>query len=101
MAAMDIEWPFRLSEAQAGGAVFRELRRRHAPVCPGVWAPRGVRSSCPPSGPARPGCGRAARTAYDLGRRLPVRADVQRIDALMNATDVKVAEVEQRIRAGC
>ena len=36
----------------------------------------------------------AARTAFDIGRRLGLEAGVQRIDALMNATDVKVADVE-------
>jgi hypothetical protein len=35
-----------------------------------------------------------ARTAFDLGRRLSVSDGVQRIDALMNATHVKVADVE-------
>jgi hypothetical protein len=35
-----------------------------------------------------------ARTAFDLGRRLNLTAGVQRIDALMNATDVKVNEIE-------
>lgn len=35
-----------------------------------------------------------ARTAFDLGRRLGLEDGVQRIDALMNATDVKVADVE-------
>lgn len=34
-----------------------------------------------------------ARTAFDLGRRLPQTQAVQRIDALMNAVDVKVADV--------
>ncbi len=38
-----------------------------------------------------------ARTAFDLGRRLPLMEAVQRIDALMNATDVKVAAVEDII----
>ena len=36
----------------------------------------------------------AARTAFDVGRRLDLEAGVQRIDALMNATDVKAAEAE-------
>ena len=36
----------------------------------------------------------AARTAFALGRRLPASAAVQRLDALMNATGVQVAEVE-------
>jgi hypothetical protein len=36
----------------------------------------------------------AARTAFDIGRRLDLDGGVQRIDALMNATDVKAAEVE-------
>ena len=35
-----------------------------------------------------------ARTAFDLGRRLPLKEGVQRIDALMNRTDVKVIDVE-------
>jgi hypothetical protein len=35
-----------------------------------------------------------ARTAFDIGRRLSLDEGVQRIDALMNATDVKVGDVE-------
>lgn len=35
----------------------------------------------------------AARTAFDLGRRLPQTEAVQRIDALMNAVDVKPADI--------
>ncbi|GLP77751.1 hypothetical protein TUM20983_48610 [Mycobacterium antarcticum] len=35
-----------------------------------------------------------ARTAFDLGRRLPLADGVQRIDALMNATGVTVEAVE-------
>ena len=35
-----------------------------------------------------------ARTGFDIGRRLPLTEGVQRIDALMNATDVKVNEIE-------
>jgi len=35
----------------------------------------------------------AARTAYDLGRRLTLREGVQRIDALMSATGVQVADI--------
>jgi hypothetical protein len=35
-----------------------------------------------------------ARTAFDIGRRLRLSDGVQRIDALMNATDVKVVEVQ-------
>ncbi|OHV04382.1 hypothetical protein [Mycobacterium talmoniae] len=35
-----------------------------------------------------------ARTAFDLGRRLGLTEGVQRIDALMNATDVKAVEVQ-------
>lgn len=34
-----------------------------------------------------------ARTAFDLGRRLGLEEGVQRIDALMNATGVKVEEI--------
>lgn len=35
-----------------------------------------------------------ARTAFDMGRRLPRLRAVQRIDSLANATDVKAIEVE-------
>ena len=35
-----------------------------------------------------------ARTAFDLGRRLGLELGVQRIDALMNATGLKVVDVE-------
>lgn len=35
-----------------------------------------------------------ARTAFDIGRRLPGTAGVQRVDALMNATGVRIADVE-------
>ena len=35
-----------------------------------------------------------ARTAFDLGRRLPLEDGVERIDALMNVTDVKVIDIE-------
>jgi hypothetical protein len=35
-----------------------------------------------------------ARTAFDIGRRRALVDGVQRIDALMNATDVKVTDVE-------
>ena len=37
----------------------------------------------------------AARTAFDLGRRLRGTEAVQRIDALMNATGLDVAEIER------
>jgi hypothetical protein len=36
----------------------------------------------------------AARTAFDIGRRVDRESGVKRLDALMNATDVKVAEIE-------
>ena len=36
----------------------------------------------------------AARTAFDIARRLELVAGVQRVDALMNATDVKVRDIE-------
>jgi hypothetical protein len=39
-------------------------------------------------------CTTAARTAYDLGRRLDLEAAVIRIDALMNATGVTRASVD-------
>ena len=36
----------------------------------------------------------AARTAFDIGRRVGLESGVQRVDALMNATDVKVSDIE-------
>jgi hypothetical protein len=39
-------------------------------------------------------CTTPARTAYDLGRRLPLDTGVVRIDALMNATKVSIPQVE-------
>ena len=150
-----IDWPFRASEAlDAGALTFRELRRFHFAMHPGVWAPRGVDPSAVEraraawlwsgrggviagfSASAMIGAkwvepdkpvelihtnGRSpsgivvhtdalangesqvveglpvttpARTAFDLGRRLPLTDGVQRIDALMNATRVTVDEVE-------
>ncbi|MGV0740763.1 hypothetical protein [Mycolicibacterium sp. XJ870] len=144
-----IRWPFLAAEElDAGALTFRELRRFHAGIYPGVWAPRGVELS-----PQQRACAAwlwsrregviaglsasatlgakwidagtsaelihtnrrpppliavnadtllpgetatisglpvttPARTAFDLGRRLGLEAGVQRIDALMNATDV-------------
>jgi REase_MTES_1575 len=40
-----------------------------------------------------------ARTAFDLGRRLGLKESVQRIDALMHATQLKVLEIESTIHA--
>ena len=40
-----------------------------------------------------------ARTAFDLGRRLNLKDGVKRIDALMNATQLKVAEISQSSKA--
>src|SRR3954467_7821776 len=39
-----------------------------------------------------------ARTAFDLGRRLSLKDGVQRIDALMNATDVKADDIDSVAR---
>jgi hypothetical protein len=150
-----ITWPFRADEALDSGALtFRELRRFHEGIYPGVWGPRGVELSAAQrahaawlwsrrrgvlaglsasavlgakwiepelpaelihssrrapsmltihsdtlvSGEAQAIGGMAvtspARTAFDLGRRLGLEDGVQRIDALMNATNVKTADVE-------
>jgi len=150
-----IGWPFRADEALNDGVLtFRELRRFHQAIYPGVWAPRGVELSAtdraraawlwsrrggviaglsasamlgakwidgglpaelihtnrrpPPlitvrtdelhSGETLTIRGlpvtTPARTAFDLGRHLVLENGVQRIDALMNATDVKVADIE-------
>jgi hypothetical protein len=35
-----------------------------------------------------------ARTAFDIGRRVDLVEGVQRVDALMNATDLKVSDIE-------
>jgi hypothetical protein len=40
---MEIEWPFRASEAlDADALTFRELRRFHRAEYPAIWVPRGV-----------------------------------------------------------
>lgn len=149
-----IPWPFLAAEAlDAHVLTFRELRRFHTAVFPGVWAPRGVEigaveraraawlwsgrrgviaglsasavlgakwidretpaelvyaSRRPPPrivvhidklvpGEVQPVGGMPvttpARTAFDLGRRLDFTSAVQRVDALMNATEVKVQDV--------
>jgi hypothetical protein len=155
-----IVWPFRAAEALESEALtFRELRRLHFAMYPGVWAPRGVEPSVVDRARAvwlwsgrrgvvgglaasailgakwiegetpielihanrRPPPGiivhtdvlaadetqfvgavpitTAARTAFDLGRRLPLKDGVQRIDALMNTTGLKVDTVEAVGRA--
>ncbi|QEN16990.1 endonuclease domain-containing protein [Mycolicibacterium sp. ELW1] len=155
-----VPWPFIAAEAMAADLLsFRELRRFHAAVYPGVWAPRGAELSAIDRARAAwlwsGRCGvlaglsasallgakwidsdvaaelvhtnrRApqlisvhsdtllpveiqqtrglpvttpARTAFDLGRRLDVTAAIQRIDALMNATEVKVDDVSAVIAA--
>lgn len=149
-----IAWPFLAAEALAADALtFRELRRFHAAVYPGVWTPRGVELSAieraraawlwsrrrgvlaglsasallgakwidPDAAAELVHANRRpprlisvysdtllrteiqqarglpvttpARTAFDLGRRLGFESAVQRIDALMQATDVKVDDV--------
>ena len=151
--------PFLASEALAAGALtFRELKRFHLQLFPGVWveldadmsmigwskagwlwtrraavldglsasaalgakwidagtpvelvhsnrrAPHGIivhtdlllpgetqiASGLPVTTPAR--------TAFDLGRRLTLEDGVERIDALMNVTHVKVVDVEALLR---
>jgi hypothetical protein len=150
-----IDWPFRADEAlETGALTFRELRRFHEGIYPGVWAPRGVDVTAvhraeaarlwsrrrgvtaglsasamlgakwiEPTLPAElvhtnrrppplitvysdglyPGETQSidgiavttpVRTAFDIGRRLGLDPGVQRIDALMNATHLKVAEIE-------
>ena len=150
-----IEWPFLASEQlNAGNLTFRELRRFHTAVYPGVWIPRGaeldaigraraawlwsrrkgvlcslsassvqgakwidsdapaelihsnrrppprivVRSEVLAPGEAQQVSGLVvttpARTAFDLGRLLPETKGVQRVDALMNATELKVVDIE-------
>lgn len=147
-------WPFRAVEALDAGAItFRELRRFHEAVYPGIWIPRGVELSAVERARAawlwsgrrgvlaglsasavlgseyveghepaelvhvnqRPpqlisaSASRLldeeiqecrgmlvttpARTAFDLARRLPLIEGVQRVDALMRATKVKVEAV--------
>jgi hypothetical protein len=150
-----IEWPFRAAEALDSGALtFRELRRFHEAIYPGVWMPRGAEPTAvqraraawlwsgraavvaglsasavagadwidahlpaqlvhanrrPPPlicvhtdrllpGEVRDAGGMPvttpARTAFDLGRRLRLEDAVARIDALINATDVEVSEID-------
>ena len=149
-----IPWPFLAAEAlDARALTFRELRRFHTAVYPGVWAPRGVEigaveraraawlwsgrrgviaglsasailgakwieagrpaelvytSRRPPprvtvhidkllpdevQAVADMPVTTPARTAFDLGRRLDFTSAVQRIDALMNATEITAQDV--------
>ncbi len=149
-----IPWPFLAAEAlDAHALTFRELRRFHTAIYPGVWAPRGVEIGTveraraawlwsgrrgvvaglsasavlgakwidadtpaelvhdnrrPPTrisvrhdkllpGEVQSAGGMLvttrARTAFDLARRLDFTSAVQRIDALMNATDIKTDDV--------
>lgn len=155
-----IEWPFRGAEAvDSGSLTYRELRRFHAGIYPGVWIPReveltavqraraawlwsgrsGVLAGLSASamlggrwidgetpaelihGNRRPPTGivvhsddldpwevqtvggmavtTAARTGFDLGRRLPLTEGVPCIDALLNATHAKVADIEHILAA--
>lgn len=152
---MPITYPFRAAEALDQGLLtYRELRRFHAAIYPGVWVARGIDLS--PADLARAAwlwSGRRgviaglsasalhgarwiepntpvelvhtnrrpprlivvrgdrlldgetevigglpvttpARTGFDLGRRWKPAAAVPRIDALMNATDVKATEID-------
>lgn len=152
---MPITYPFRAAEALDQGLLtYRELRRFHAAIYPGVWVARGIDLSpadlaraawlwsgrrgviaglsasalhgarwIEPNTPAelvhtnrRPPrlivvrgdrlldgetevidglpVTTPARTGFDLGRRWKPAAAVPRIDALMNATDVKAAEID-------
>ncbi|WP_243841413.1 hypothetical protein [Mycobacterium sp. DL592] len=149
-----LPWPFRAAEVLAADALtFRQLRRFHEAIYPGVWLPRGVDLTAvdraraawlwsgrkgvlaglsasallgskwiEPELPAElvhsnrrppalitvrsdrlfPGESQSvlglpvttpARTAFDLGRRLAFVPAVQRLDALMRATDFKVDDV--------
>ncbi|CAN5643942.1 DUF559 domain-containing protein [soil metagenome] len=150
-----VEWPFRAAEALGEELLtFRELRRFHRGIYPGVWVPRGIELSVAElsraawlwSGRTAVVAGLSAsailgakwidpdtpvelihtnrraprsiivhtdallggetltarglpittpaRTVFDIGRRHELRSGVQRIDALMNATQVKVVDVE-------
>lgn len=152
---MPITYPFRAAEALDQGLLtYRELRRFHAAIYPGVWVARGIDLSpadlaraawlwsgrrgviaglsasalhgarwIEPNTPAelvhtnrRPPrlivvrgdrlldgetevidglpVTTPARTGFDLGRHWKPAAAVPRIDALMNATDVKAAEID-------
>jgi hypothetical protein len=71
-----------------------ELARARRPAADGIKVRSGqIRDDeiCVVDGIA---CTTAARTAYDLGRRLSLEAAVIRIDALLNATKVPVPQVE-------
>jgi hypothetical protein len=70
-----------------------ELARARRPAADGIKVRSGqIRDDeiCVVDGIA---CTTAARTAYDLGRRLSLEAAVIRIDALLNATKVPVPQV--------
>ena len=70
-----------------------ELSRIRTPAPPGVVVHRGIIAPDELTEIDDIRCTTAARTAYDLGRRLPFQTGVIRIDALLNATGCPAGDV--------
>jgi len=70
-----------------------ELARTHRSSAPGIIIHTGPIADDELTVIAGMSCTTAARTGYDLGRRLPFETAVIRIDALLNATGAGIAAV--------
>jgi hypothetical protein len=70
-----------------------ELSRTRTPAPPGIVVHRGAIAPDELTEIGEMRCTTAARTGYDLGRRLPFETAVIRIDALLNATGCAVSDV--------
>ena len=80
------DWPFVGTETQAAGRVTRhELRSKYEAVYRNVYVPKGQ---------ALTPVTKAARTAFDIGRRRGLTTAIIRLDALLRATGVKADEVQ-------
>ena len=72
-----------------------ELAYAHQPAPPGILIHRGTIADDEICLRQSIDCTTPARTAYDIGRRVPGDTAIIRIDALLNATGCKVEEVER------
>jgi very-short-patch-repair endonuclease len=72
-----------------------ELAHANQPAPPGIVIHRGTIAADEICLRQSIDCTTPARTAYDIGRRVPGDTAIIRIDALLNATGCKVEEVER------
>jgi Protein of unknown function (DUF559) len=72
-----------------------ELAHANQPAPPGILIHRGTIAADEICLRQSIDCTTAARTAYDIGRRVPGDVAIIRIDALLNATRCSVTEIEK------